>query len=337
MVGDVLTGAYAQLATLVQEPPRGDEWVHEAKLDGYRIFAHIARSSVKLFTRNGNDWTDRLARVAEAVATLDLGDCLLDGEVCAVADDGRTDFQLLQNALGATDTRIVYYVFDLLVLRGQDVRARPLLERKQLLKKALGRRCTESDAPVRYNEHVVGRGDALFAQACKLGLEGIVSKRGDAPYRAGRGSDWLKIKCTGRQEFVIVGFTEPSGSRQHFGALLVATRKGSRLVYAGKVGTGFARSSLADLARKLAPLRCKSAPVDVERFSIGLVGITWVEPKLVAEIEYSEITRDGLLRHPVFRGLREDKPAKEVKREVPKRIGRLAQPARPGRIVSHKK
>jgi bifunctional non-homologous end joining protein LigD len=333
----VLTGSYAQLATLVHEPPRGDEWIHEAKLDGYRVFAHIEHGAVKLCTRNGNDWTDRMAMVARNVAALGLSDAVLDGEVCAVADDGRTDFQLLQNALGTSDTRIVYYVFDALRLRGQDLRARPLLERKQLLKKALGRRCTEANAPVRYNEHVVGRGDALFAQACKLGLEGIISKRADAPYRSGRGKDWLKVKCTGRQEFVIIGYTPPAGSRTHFGALLVATRKGGRLVYSGKVGTGYTRTSLADLAKKLEPLRRATPPVDVERFSIVLLGVTWVEPKLVAEIEYSEITRDGLLRHPVFRGLRDDKPANQVKREVPKRLGRLAQPARPGRIVAHKK
>lgn len=331
------TGSYAQLATLVHEPPRGDEWIHEAKLDGYRIFAHVERGAVKLCTRNGNDWTDRMPSVANSVAALGISDCVLDGEVCAVADDGRTDFQLLQNALGGMDTRIVYYVFDALRLRGEDLRPRPLLERKQLLKKALGRRATEANAPLRYNEHVVGRGDALFAQACKLGLEGIISKRADAPYRAGRGMDWQKIKCTGRQEFVIVGYTQPAGSREHFGALLVATRKGHRLVYAGKVGTGYTRKSLAEIAKRLAPLRRSSAPVDVERFSIGLLGITWLEPKLVAEIEYSEITRDGLLRHPVFRGLRDDKPARQVKREVAKRIGRQAQPARPGRIVSPKK
>jgi bifunctional non-homologous end joining protein LigD len=333
----MLTGSYAQLATLVHEPPRGDEWVHEAKLDGYRIFAHIERGAVKLCTRNGNDWTDRLERVSRSLASLGLDDCVLDGEVCAVADDGRTDFQLLQNAAGAVSTRIVYYVFDALRIRGEDLRARPLLERKQVLKKALGRRCTEADAPVRYHEHIVGSGDALFGQACKLGLEGIISKRGDAPYRAGRGTDWLKIKCTGREEFVIVGYTAPAGSRQHFGALLVATRKGRNLVYAGKVGTGYTRDSLAAVAKKLAPLRRASPPVDVEQHAITLFNVTWVEPKLVAEVEYSEITRDGLLRHPVFRGLRDDKPAKQVKREIAKRVGRRSQPARPGRIITPKK
>ncbi|MBL8744612.1 MAG: non-homologous end-joining DNA ligase [Myxococcales bacterium] len=327
------SAAYAQLATLVQEPPRGDDWIHEAKLDGYRIFAHIEDGRVKLCTRNGNDWTDRMAVVAENVAALGLSNTILDGEVCAVAADGRTDFQLLQNSLGSKKARIVYYVFDLLRLRGDDIRSRPLVERKQLLKKALGRRCTEAEAPVRYSEHVVGRGDALFAQACKLGLEGIISKRGSSPYTAGRGTDWLKIKCTGRQEFVVVGYTPPAGSREHFGALLVATRRGGQLQYAGKVGTGYTRKSLADIAKKLAPLRRTSPPVDVARFSIGLWGITWVEPELVAEIEYSEVTRDGLLRHPVFRGLREDKPAKQVAREVAKRVGRQAQPARPGRIA----
>jgi bifunctional non-homologous end joining protein LigD len=307
-----------QLATLVRAPPLGDAWVHEPKLDGYRILARLEGGRATLLSRRGNDWTSRMPTLAHELEGLGLDGAVLDGEVCALDASGKSDFQLLQNALGTdAERRLVDYVFDALFLDGEDLRPLPLVERKARLREALGARARRPGARVRYTEHVVGRGDAFFAEACRLGLEGMIAKRADRPYRAGRSPDWLKVKCTGRQELVVGGFTAPGGSRAHLGALLVGVRDGERLVYAGKVGTGFTERSLADLERRLRPLRRDDPPFADPPRGADARGVTWVEPRLVAEIELTEMTRGGRLRHPVFRGLRLDKAAAEVVRERP--------------------
>lgn len=316
-----------ELATLVDRVPEGDDWLHEVKLDGYRILARVVDGAVTLTTRNGHDWTSRLPALRDAVSALPVRSALLDGELVALDENGVSNFQKLQNALQSPEkASLAYCAFDLLHLDGHDVRPLPLHQRKELLATLLGggkrrqvrapRRLAQRGPILRYSEHVRGRGAEFFRQACALGLEGVVSKRADAAYRSGRSRDWLKTKCTAQQEFVIGGFTEPSGARHHLGALLVGLWKDGQLVYSGKVGTGFTERSLAELHEKLAPLeRSRSPFVEVPREVQR--GVHWVEPRLVAEIAFTEMTGAHRLRHPTFRGLREDKPAKSVRPERP--------------------
>ena len=315
-----------QLATLVAEPPEGAEWVYELKLDGYRIEARIQRGAARLFSRGGNEWTQRLPTVARALAALPVRRALLDGEV-VVLREGLSDFQALQNAISARDdSRCVYFVFDLLHLDGHDLRGRPLLERKEALRELL----KGADDRTRYSDHVAGRGAEFFHKACARGAEGAVCKRADAPYGSGRSRDWLKVKCKARQEFVIGGFTAPAGARAHLGALLIGEHApGGELRYAGKVGTGFSAQSLAELHRKLRALERRESPFDPAPRGAEARGVRWVRPELVAEVEYTERTRDGRVRHPSFRGLREDKPAMQVTPERPAPAApRLTHPER---------
>jgi bifunctional non-homologous end joining protein LigD len=324
------------LATLVSAPPRGDEWLHEIKLDGYRIGAIVEGGRVELRSRRGNDWTDRFPTIADAAAKLDAKSAVLDGEAVVLLPDGRTSFQALQNAFGADPARDVhYFVFDLLALDGEDVSALPLEERKKRLA-ALVRRL-ESDR-IRYSDHTVGDGDRVFREACRLGLEGIVSKRRDQPHKAGRSKAWLKTKCVHEQEFVIGGFTDPEGSRDGIGALLVGVRDDAgKLVFAGKIGTGFTQKSARDLRAKLAAIEREECPFSTR--PAGWLGKNahWVAPKLVAEAKFSEWTSDGKLRHASFRGLREDKAVSEVVRETPARAatGKPGAPTVAGVRISH--
>jgi bifunctional non-homologous end joining protein LigD len=302
-----------QLATLVDAVPAGDGWLHEQKFDGYRIEAVRDRSGVRLFTRRGNDWTDTFPTIADAVGELAAKRCVLDGEVCVLREDGVTDFQGLQQALGTRSNTLVYFVFDLLELDGKDLRAQPLHARKDRLEKLLAK----PPAALRYSEHVIGRGEQLFAEACKRGLEGIICKRADAPYTSGRTKGWLKVKCHKRQELVVGGFTEPEGTRTGLGALLVGYFEGKALRYAGKVGTGFKAKDLAELLATLAPLeRTTAAFTPAPSRAMTGPRAHWVEPKVVVEVQFGEWTRDGRLRHPSFQGLRLDKRAKDVVREV---------------------
>jgi bifunctional non-homologous end joining protein LigD len=298
------------LATLVPEAPAGDGWVHEIKFDGYRLICVAERKRVRLYTRTGQDWTERFPTVARAVA--DLGTAaVLDGEVVVLRPDGRTDFQDLQNALqGSSGGALCYFAFDLLEVEGEDLRARPLLERKFRLAALMGE--APSEGALRYGDHVVGDGPAFHAQACAHGLEGIISKRADAPYRGGRGKDWLKVKCLRDQEFVIGGFTEPSGARSGLGALLVGAYADEGLRFAGRVGTGFTERDLLDLRRKLGVLEQVSPPFVNPPTGAAARGVHWVEPRLVAAVHFTEWTGDGVLRHPSFKGLREDKDARDV-------------------------
>jgi len=305
-----------QLATLVDEAPKGDQWLHEMKFDGYRIAAEVSRAgSVRLMSRNGKDWTAQFPSVGRDVERLGLTSAILDGEVAVVLPDGTTSFQALQNEMnGGGRGELVYFVFDLLQLAGHDLTGATLEDRKDALARVLSGGGRAAGA-VRLSDHVSGEGEAFFANACRLGLEGIISKRRDSRYESGRSKSWLKVKCLERQEFVIGGYSDPEGSRIGIGALLLGVHDpGGGLVFAGKVGTGFTSKMLKDLQGRLSPLARPSSPFGRARIP-GVTRAHWVEPKLVAEVAFTEWTSDGRLRHPSFQGLREDKKASDVVRE----------------------
>jgi bifunctional non-homologous end joining protein LigD len=306
---------HAQLATLAKAPPEGSGWIHEVKYDGYRIGCVIEGGRVTLLSRNGLDWTDRFPEVAAAARRLPARRALLDGEVAVVLPDGRTSFQALQNARSAARGTVAYLVFDLLRLDREDLAAWPLLERKAALARLVG---DGEPGVVRYAPHVDGDGRAVLAAACRAGLEGIVSKRGDAPYRPGRGTTWIKTKCVLRQELVIGGFTDPEGAaRDAIGALLVGYRQEGALRFAGKVGTGFTNAAARALRRRLGGISADACPFSPPPRG-GLVrSAHWVRPLLVAEIAFTEWTADGKIRHPSFQGLRDDKRPEDVVRERP--------------------
>jgi bifunctional non-homologous end joining protein LigD len=321
-----------ELATLVDAVPDGDDWLYETKFDGYRILCRVANGEATLLSRNRKDWTDRLPALADAAAKLPVDDALLDGEAVLVGSKGRTSFQAMQNALSegrAGD--VTYFAFDLLHLNGHDIRAAALEERKRVLEKLLARR--SKAGPIRYSRHVRGRGGDFFDRACGRSEEGIICKRADAPYRSGRGRDWLRVKCTKGQEVVVVGFTDPEGARTGFGALIVGVHDPSgALRFAGKVGTGFTETSLRELHAKLRKLETAKPPVTDPPRGAALRGVHWVRPKLVAEVGFLEWTRDGRLRHPTFNGLRTDKAPSEVMREREKPVrASAAVRTRPGR------
>jgi len=307
-----------QLATLVDEVPSGDEWLHEVKFDGYRALCRIDDGKVKFLTRHGLDWSDKFSSLGKAALRLPCQRALLDGEVAVLDDSGVSDFGALQNALSRKDTsRLIYYVFDLLHLDGVDLTRLPLLERKQRLQQLLKSKGV-ADGPLRYSDHVHGQGAELFAKACDSGLEGVVSKRSAASYTSGRSRDWLKTKCSQRQEFVIVGFTDPAGSRTGFGALLLGYYDAQKqLVYAGKVGTGFDNATLTAMHQRLGKFHTDEAPLAELPPRAERRGAHWVKPLLVGEVAFTGWTRDGRLRHPVFKGLREDKSPREITREKP--------------------
>jgi bifunctional non-homologous end joining protein LigD len=318
-----------ELATLVDDPPVGDEWVHEIKLDGFRMQCRIDKGRAQLLTRTGQDWTQRFRGVAEEAARLAVQSALLDGELVALQPDGRSSFQLLQQALSEEgDVPLVYYAFDLLHLNGHEVLKVPLEERKAALSSLLSR--SHASAAVRYSEHFAVEGAAFFEQACRLQLEGMIAKRRTAPYRSGRGRDWLKVKCLQRQEFVVGGFTEPAGSRTGLGALLVGVYDGDRFLYAGRVGTGFNAKMLESLRKRLASLEQPRPPFH-NKVPGPLRGIHWVAPRMVVEIAFTEWTSDGLLRHPSFQGIREDKKPSEVTRESAEPMEAAMKPNPPAR------
>jgi bifunctional non-homologous end joining protein LigD len=304
-----------QLATLVSQAPAGEAWLHEMKYDGYRILARLHHGRVRLLSRNGRDWTNNFPTVAEAAKHLPAKQAMLDGEVAVLLPDGTSSFQALQNFLsGAGEGQLAYMVFDLLHLDGWDLTGARLEDRKDALRQLLESAGAKAE-PVRYSDHVIGGGPDFFTEACRLGLEGTISKRRDSLYRGTRGSDWLKIKCLKQQEVVIGGYTEPEGSRIGIGALLTGVYENGQLVYTGKVGTGFNDRTLRDLKKRLTPLEQTTCPFATRPIGVGRPH--WVKPELVAEVTFSEWTADGRMRHPSFQGLREDKPATAVVRELP--------------------
>jgi bifunctional non-homologous end joining protein LigD len=292
-------------AVLTDERFSDAGWIYERKLDGIRCVATKAERRVRLRSRNDLSLNGRFPEIAEALESDPATDFVVDGEVVAF-DGPRTSFARLQQR-GERRIAVFLYVFDLLYIAGHDTTALPLRARKAVLRRALG-----FHGPVRLTPHRNRDGEALFRDACRKGWEGLIAKRADAPYVHGRSRDWLKFKCSAEQELVIGGFTAPQGSRTELGALLLGHFQDGRLRYAGKVGTGFTRATLRDLATRLAPLRRDGSPFADE---VRERGATWVQPRLVAQIGFSEWTRDGRLRHPRFLGLREDKPAGEVVRE----------------------
>lgn len=315
-----------QLATLVDAPPAGD-WHYEVKFDGYRILARIEGADVRLFTRNGHDWSAKMPHQVQALRDLKLKSAWLDGEVVVAGENGLADFQALQNAFDTEhDERITYYVFDLPFLGGQDLRQVPLQDRRETLRQLLEGRESEQ---VKYSADFDQPVDSLLDSACRLELEGLIGKRADSLYSGRRSSDWIKLKCKQRQEFVIVGYTEPKGSRNGFGALLLALHDNDsgQLRYAGKVGTGFSTTTLDSIHARLKPLEVDKPALVKPPAGAEARGVHWLKPQLLAEVAYAQMTRDGVVRHSVFHGLRDDKPATaiDLERAMPKT--RVAKPS----------
>ena len=313
-----------QLATLVDEVPPGANWLFEYKYDGYRLLLATGSGAATAWTRNGKDWSDKFRALVRAAAKLPAG-CLIDGEAVALDEEGKPSFQLLQSTLHeGRGANLAFYAFDLLVDRGQDIKRLPNIERKDRLKSLLA----GVHPPILFGDHVIGRGDDLFREVCKAGGEGLIAKKSDAPYRGDRSKNWLKVKCIQRQEFVIIGWSE-SEKRRGFRSLLLGTRDGRKLTYAGKVGTGFNGALIDELMERMEPLATDKPAAEVPR--VERRGAHWIKPVLVAEINFAEFTSEGILRHPSFVALREDKPAKEVVREVAQHVN-----SRPKKKASYK-
>jgi bifunctional non-homologous end joining protein LigD len=299
-----------QKATLVDSVPAGSGWLHEMKYDGYRCLLGIGGGKAKVYTRSGLDWSDKFPEIAEAAAQLEVGSALLDGEIVKLDEAGGTGFSALQQAISEGGRGLTLFLFDLLELDGEDLAGLQTIERKQRLASLIG----DGKPPfILYAQHVVGQGEKLFQAMCEAGQEGIISKRADAPYRSTRTRSWLKVKCTRRQEFVIIGWT-PSDKTRHFRSLLLAVREGGALRYAGKVGTGFSVQALQELGERLRRMEVEAPPAPVPRAEAR--GAHWVRPELVAEVAFAEFTGDNVVRHASFLGLRGDKPAAEVVLEV---------------------
>jgi bifunctional non-homologous end joining protein LigD len=302
-----------QLATLVDDVPTGSDWLYEYKYDGYRLLLSVGDGVASAFTRHGKDWSDKFKALVKAAANLPA-DCLIDGEAAALDEHGKPSFQLLQSTLKEQKgANLVFYAFDLLIDRGEDIRKLPNVLRKDRLASLLA----GVNPPIIYGDHVIGKGEALFAEICRQGGEGIIAKKASCPYKGKRTRNWLKIKCIQRQEFVIVGWTE-SDKRIGFRSLLLAAKEKGKLTYVGKVGTGFNGKLIHELMDRMRPLEVDRAPVEIPR--ADRKGAHFVKPQLVGEIAFSEFTNEGILRHPSFLGLREDKPASEVVVETPKHL-----------------
>ncbi|MDB5690945.1 MAG: ligD [Alphaproteobacteria bacterium] len=303
-----------QKATLVDHVPAGSGWIHEMKYDGYRCLLGIGGGKAKVYTRSGLDWSDKFPEIVDAARTLEVGSALLDGEIVSLSGEGNTNFSALQQAIGGGGRGLTLFLFDALEIDGEELSKLPNIERKARLAALVG----DGRPPaILYAEHIVGHGEKLFAAMCEAGQEGIISKRADSPYRGDRTKSWLKIKCTHRQEFVIIGWT-PSDKSRAFRSLLLAVNEDGKLRYAGKVGTGFSVATIHDLHARMAKLAADKAPVAVPRAEAR--GAHWVKPELVAEIAFAEFTADNVVRHASFLGLRGDKKASEVVAEKPQPV-----------------
>ena len=301
---DVATTDYVpQLATLTKTPPSGDQWVHEIKLDGYRVGCLIANGRTRLISRHGLDWTEKFPEITEAIGALGIRNGLIDGELVVLLPNGRSSFEAMQQAVAKRSPRkgLVYFAFDLIHLEGKPIERQPLEERKARLQKLIG---SSKTGRLRYAEHVEGRGTDVFDQVCKMGLEGIISKRRDLPYQPGRRDSWRKIKCLRRGLFVVGGFTDQEGAQKGLGALLVGRYDGKRLVYCGRVGTGFTHTMARDLRARLEAIEQPECPFDPT--PSGPLARTghWVKPTLVCEATFLEQTNAGMLRAPAFQGLK---------------------------------
>ncbi|TIL76834.1 MAG: DNA ligase D [Mesorhizobium sp.] len=314
------------LATLVSSAPSGERWLHEIKFDGYRLQARIEAGRVKLLTRSGLDWTKKFGNaVVSALADIAVGTALIDGELVVETSAGASDFSALQADLseGRSD-RFRFYVFDLLHLDGYDLRDVALIKRKELLEKIIG----SNSGIISYSGHFEEDGALVLRHACRLSLEGIVSKLRDAPYRAGRSKNWVKSKCSARQEFVVAGYVPSTTSRKAIGSLVLGVYDHGKLHHVGRVGTGYTAAVAESLFKKLERLRIPSSPFEKRLSADEARQVRYVRPDLVAEVEFRAWTADGHLRHASFRGLREDKPAKEITRETPKTSKEVAKPQR---------
>lgn len=301
-----------QLATLVDSPPNTEEWLHELKFDGYRILAFKSGGEVTLLTRNNNDWTDVFKSVATEISRLKSKNCILDGEMVLLDKNNQSNFQLLQNAIKQhTKQKFIYYVFDIIYYDRFNLKNIPLIDRKKVLSQLISE---NNDEVLRFSSYVIGSGEEIFSQSCHMGMEGIVSKLIDSPYEEKRTKTWRKTKCIKRQEFVIGGYTKPQGARSCFGSLFLGVyNKKKQLVFCGNVGTGFTEASLKDVYRQLRENQATENPFTTR--PPGVTTAIWVKPVLVCEVEFTEWTSDGILRHPSFKGLRSDKPASQIKRE----------------------
>lgn len=312
-----------ELATLVESAPDG-EWLYEIKFDGYRVMARIEHGDVRLLTRNGHDWTHKLPRQAEALAELGLESAWLDGEMVVANDQGVPDFQALQNAFEAGSSgKIAYYLFDMPYLNGMDLRKVPVQERRTALAAVL----EPNESPLlRFSDAFEETPEALLNSACQMQMEGLIGKRIGSAYVSRRSNDWIKLKCKNRQEFVVVGFSDPKGARSAFGALLLGLHDADsgQLRYAGKVGTGFNETTLKSIYQQLLPLETKKAAVVNPPSGYEAKGVHWLEPTLLAEVAFAEMTKDGSVRHAVFHGLRNDKPAKDITQELAKPVKKTA-------------
>jgi bifunctional non-homologous end joining protein LigD len=281
------------LASSIDKAPSGDRWIHEIKFDGYRVQVHLAHTEVKVFTRRGYDWTHRFKKIASDAWHISAGSAIIDGEVVAPAADGTTDFSVLQNELKDRSTKIVLVAFDLLYLNGYDLRKLPLVQRKTLLKKIVDK------TDIQFSESFEADGREMFKHACKTGLEGVVSKVRDSKYSSGRSNEWVKVACAQRETLPIAGFALDGNK---WDGLYIGRRKGADLIYAGKVDHGFDTESAKALRARLTPLIRKTQPYSKRVAHRGI----WVEPSLLAEIEYRAKSAEGKVRHPFFKGLRED-------------------------------
>jgi len=319
-----------QKATLVDHVPSGSGWIHEMKYDGYRCLLGIGGGKAKVYTRSGLDWSDKFPGIVEAAAGLDVGSALLDGEIVSLDEKGNTGFSALQQAISEGGRGLTLFLFDALEIDGEDLTGLPTIERKGRLASLVG----EGMPPtILYAEHIVGHGEKLFDAMCEAGQEGIISKRADAPYRSGRTKSWLKIKCTYRQEFVILGWSESDKKGRGFRALLLGVHEEGKLRYAGKVGTGFSNQVQHDLRERFEKIAADKPAAPVPRADAR--GAHWVKPKLVCEVAFAEFTSEGVVRHGSFLGLRTDKKAAEVVEETPQPVERAAPAGGDGIKISN--
>lgn len=304
-----------QLATLVDKAPSGEEWLHELKFDGYRLLCHLQRGQVRFWTRNENDWTAKFPGLGKAVKALPVKSAILDGEVVALDASGRASFQKLQQSINKNaGSGLIFHIFDLIYIEGFILTRTPLLERKRVLAELI--QPLDERGVLRYSDHVEGNGAEFFKEACKLGIEGIVSKLAGSMYESTRSRNWLKIKCIKRQEFVIAGYTL-SEKGIPFSSLILGFYDKGKLIYAGRAGTGYTNAMRVELRKKLDRMVINKRPFAELPKDPGLRRAVWTEPKLVGEVAFTEWTDEGVIRHPSFQGLREDKKPHEVVREEP--------------------